>query len=125
MKDKFIIECHYETWSNTGKKWSNWFVMKNEPMTEEDANNHIKEIKNTFSFIDQKTKLKHEYRLKSCKEHEKEMKELFKQIEENTKKQEEYYKSDAYKELQRKKRQSAKELKERQKKYKEEHGIEQ
>ena len=35
-----------------------------------------------------------------------------------------YYKSDAYKELLKKKRQAAKERKERQKKYLEEHGIE-
>ena len=53
------------------------------------------------------------------------MNDFLVEIEEYSKKQAAYYKSAEYKELQRKKRQYTKELKERQKKYKEEHGIEQ
>ena len=121
MKDSFVIECRYETWSNIGKKWSNWFIVESNPMSKDEANNYIIEIKNTFGFIDKKTKLNHEYRLKSYNEYTNEINNFLVEIEEYSKKQAAYYKSAEYKELQRKKRQYNKELKERQKKYKEEH----
>jgi hypothetical protein len=121
MKDSFVIECRYEIWTSTGKGWSNWFILKSDQMSKDEANDYITETRNAFDFIDKKTKLKHEYRLKSYNEYANEMNDLLAEIEESSKKQAAYYKSAEYKELQCKKRQYTKELKERQKKYREEH----
>lgn len=123
MENKFIIECRYERWSSEGKVFCDWYAWQTTPMSENEANEYIKQYKKDFKFIDDKTKLKHEYRLKPLEEYESEMKALEKNLKKMAKANEEYLKSDAYKELQKKKRQSAKERKERQKKYLEEHGI--
>lgn len=123
MENKYIILSRYEVWTSYGKDWTKWFAYNTTPMSEKEANEVIKNTKKDFDFIDQKTKLKHEYMLKDNTEYLNEQKEMIKHIEEVNKKQAEYYKSDEYKELQKKKRQSAKERKERQKKYAVEHGI--
>lgn len=121
MEKKFVIECRYEKWTNTGKEFSKWFIHESEPLTEDNAKKIIKEDKERFGYIDQKTKLKHEYRLKSYDEYLKELEDIKEHnagLEENQKK---YFASKEYKELCKKKRQSAKERKEKQKKYLEEH----
>jgi len=123
MENKFIIECRYEHWTSEGKVFCNWYAWQTTPMSENEANEYIKQYKKDFKFIDDKTKLKHEYRLKPLEEYESEMKALEKTIKKAVEANIEYLNSDAYKELQKKKRQSAKERKERQKKYLEEHGI--
>ena len=123
MENKFIIECHYEHWTQEGKVFCNWYAWQTAPMSENEANEYIKQYKKDFKFIDDKTKLKHEYRLKPLEEYESEMKALEKIIKKAVEANVEYLNSDAYKELQKKKRQSAKERKERQKKYLEEHGM--
>lgn len=123
MENKFIIECRYEHWNLEGKVFCNWYAYQTIPMTENEANEYINQCKKDFKFIDDKTKLNHEYRLKSFKEYESEMKALDEDLKRMTKANKEYLKSDAYKELQKKKRQSAKERKERQKKYAIEHGL--
>lgn len=123
MENKYIILSRYEVWTSRGKDWTKWFAYNTTPMSEKEANEVIKNTKKDFDFIDQKTKLKHEYMLKDNEEYLNEQKEMIKHIEEVNKKQAEYYKSDEYKELQKKKRQSAKERKERQKKYAVEHGM--
>lgn len=120
--ETFVIECRYETLTSEGKKFTDWFVCDSDKYDKDGALNRIKEFKENLDFIDKKTKLKHEYRLKSYKEHMKELAEFDKIIKKSIKKNEEYFKSDEYKELQKKKRQSAKERKERQKKYLEEHS---
>ena len=68
--------------------------------------------------------MKHEYQLQSYDDYLSETEIQKKTINEACARNEAYYKSDAYKELLKKKRQAAKERKERQKKYLEEHGIE-
>ena len=123
MKNKYIILSRYEVWTSYGKYWTKWFAYNTTPMSEKEANEVIKNTKKDFDFIDQKTKLKHEYMLKDNEEYLNEQKEMIKHLEEVNKKQAEYYKSAEYKELQKKKRQSAKERKERQKKYAVEHGM--
>lgn len=123
MENKYIILSRYEVWTSHGKDWTKWFVYNTTPMSEKEANEVIKNTKKDFDFIDQKTKLKHEYMLKDNEEYLNEQKEMIKHLEEVNKKQAEYYKSDEYKELQKKKRQYAKERKERQKKYAVEHGM--
>ena len=123
MKNKYIILSRYEVWTSYGKDWTKWFAYNTTPMSEKEANEVIKTTKKDFGFIDQKTKLTHEYMLKDYEEYLNEKKEMIKHLEEVNKKQAEYYKSDEYKELQKKKRQAAKERKERQKKYAVEHGM--
>ena len=123
MENKYIILSRYEVWTSHGKDWTKWFAYNTTQMSEKEANEVIKTTKKDFDFIDQKTKLKHEYMLKDNAEYLNEQKEMIKHLEEVNKKQAEYYKSDEYKELQKKKRQAAKERKERQKKYAVEHGI--
>ena len=124
MDKKYIIESRYEHWTISGKKFTDWFIFYSNPLlNENEANELISEIKKNFKFIDDKTKLKHEYRIKDNNEYEKELKELKKKADKLSKEHEEYLKSDKYKELLKKKRQSAKERKERQKKYLEEHGM--
>lgn len=123
MENKFVIESRYECWTSKGKTFCNWYVLNSTPLTEKEANGYISQSKKSFKFIDDKTKLKHEYRLKSYEEYENEIKTLYSEIKKMNKAQEKYLKSDEYKELQKKKRQAAKERKERQKKYLEEHGM--
>lgn len=123
MENKYIILSRYEVWTSHGKDWTKWFAYNTIPMSEKEANEVIKTTKKDFDFIDQKIKLKHEYMLKDNTEYLNEQKEMIKHLEEVNKKQAEYYKSDEYKELQKKKRQAAKERKERQKKYAVEHGM--
>ena len=121
---QYLVECRYECRTPNGKEFTKWFVKGNTPMTEQEANDKIKEFKTNFEYIDKKTKLKHEYRLKDYQEYLSEREQEQKEINENKKHQEEYYKSDAYKELQKKKRQASKELKERQRIYQETHKKE-
>ena len=121
MEKKFIVLSRYEVNVKNGKEFTNWFITETKPLSELEANNKIKEYKENFGFIDQKTKLKHEYTLKDYNEYIKEQEELKNKVKELTIKNEEYLKSSEYKELQKKKRQSAKERKEQQKKYLEEH----
>lgn len=123
VETKYIILARYECWASNGKSWTNWFVHDSTPMLEDEASNVINITKKAFAFIDQKTKLKHEYMLKDYTEYKKEQSDLLKDLEEMNDKQNEYFKSAEYKELQNKKRQAAKERKERQKKYAIEHGI--
>ena len=115
--ETFIIECRYETLTHEGKKFTNWFVYDSDQMSEQECNEKIKYIKETFEYIDKKTKLKHEFRLKSYEEYLKESSINVDKAKKAIKEREKYIKSDAYKELQKKKYQSNKELKEKQKKY--------
>ena len=121
---KYIVECRYEIYLSTGKSWTNWFVYDSTPMDKDKANVVIKDAKSRFSFIDHKTKMKHEYALKEYDTYVTEQNERVKLAEEISKRYKEYLKSDEYKELLRKKRKAAKEHKERQKKYALEHGLE-
>lgn len=123
VETKYIILARYEYWSSNGKSWTNWFVNNSTSMSKDEANNIIDTTKKAFAFIDQKTKLKHEYMLKNYTEYKKEQSDLLKDLEEMNNKQNEYFKSAEYKELQKKKRQAAKERKEHQKKYAIEHGL--
>jgi len=122
MENKYIIMSRYEYWTSEGKKFTDWFVLDSKPITKNEANEVIKKHKDNFKFIDQKTKLTHEYLLKDYNEYQNEYKEYIKNVNKLLKKQEEYFKSDKYKELCKKKRESAKELKEKQKQYKKEHS---
>ena len=121
MEKNFIIECRYEIFGKNGKEFIPWFTCDAHPMSEEEAKNKIKQIKNDFGYIDVKTKLKHEYRLADYNEYLKQIQQLKENNERLTEKQKAYFQSEEYKELCKKKRQSAKERKEKQKKYLEEH----
>jgi len=123
MEKKFIVECRYEHWTNIGKVFSNWYIFSSNEMTETEANDLIKNAKSFVAGIDKSTKLKHEYRIHDYNEYLNEQKKILKENKKIAKAHEAYLKSDAYKELLKKKRQSAKERKERQKKYLEEHGM--
>lgn len=124
MEKKYIIICRYEHWSNSGKKFTNWFAYKHDPMTESEIKDAIKICKTNCADIDKRTKLKHEFATKDYDEYLKEQEETNERVKNLTKQNNEYYKSDAYKELLKKKRQAAKELKERQKIYEETHKKE-
>lgn len=124
MEKKYIIQCRYESFGTHGKKFIPWFNWRSTPVTESEGKEIIKETQKNFGYIDQKTKLKHEYQLKSYEEFLKEKEEIENRIKLANKKRDEYLKSHEYKELQKKKRQSAKERKERQKKFLEEHKKE-
>ena len=115
--DKFVIECRYEIWTINGKKFNDWYVWHSAPVTEQEGNEIINNAKTEFEYIDKKTKLAHEYRLSSYNEYLKKRNELNKYITKNSKRQEAYLKSDKYKELQKKKRQAAKDRKERKQLY--------
>lgn len=123
MADKFVILTRYECWQpGPVKDFTKWFTLDNKPKTEKECKEAIKETKTRYTEIDRKTKLKHEFKIIPYEEYLADLEETKKVIEEGKKRNEAYYKSDAYKELQKKKRQSAKERKEKQKKYLEEHG---
>lgn len=119
----FVIECRYEVFTKQGKDFTKWFVYDSTKRTKDESETHIKEIQKNFGFIDTKTKLKHEYRLLSYTEYVNHIENLKDNVKVLEEKQKEYLKSDEYKELCRKKRISAKERKENQKKYLEEHNI--
>lgn len=124
MENKYVILARYQHWTGQdGVQFSDWFVTDSTPRTKEDAEEKIEEIKKTFQYIDKVTKLKHEYDLKLHSEYLQDLQDQKNRAEELAKKSKEYYKSEEYKELLKKKRQSAKELKERQRKYAEEHGL--
>lgn len=123
MEKKYIILARYEIWTSHGKDWTKWFAYNTTPMSENEANEVIKTVKKDFGFIDEKIKLKHDYMIKNYEEYINEQNEIKQRIEEANKRQAEYYKSAEYKEFLKKKRQSAKELKEKQKKYIMEHNL--
>lgn len=122
MEKHYIIIGRYEHWTNNGKVFTQWFPYNTNPMSIDEAKEKIKEMKQGFVFIDKKTKLKHEYDVKLFDEYQHEQDEMTKNIEKINKSLLEYKQSAEYKELQKKKRQAAKERKERQKKYLEEHA---
>lgn len=122
MEKRYIIIGRYEHWTNNGKVFTRWFPYNTNPMSIDEAKEKIKEMKQGFVFIDKKTKLKHEYDVKLFDEYQHEQDEMTKNIEKINKSLLEYKQSAEYKELQKKKRQAAKERKERQKKYLEEHA---
>lgn len=122
-EDKYVIECRYEYVALGGKEWTKWFIEDSTPRTQEETEEKIKLNKANCAEIDKKTKLKHEYRARLHSDYTAELEATNKRNEELAAKNKEYYKSAEYKELQKKKRQAAKELKERQKKYAEEHGL--
>jgi len=115
--EKYIIMSRYDYWGPSGKEKSNWFVLDSTSYSKQGGEQRIAEIKQTFEYIDKKTKLEHEYKLVLKSEYIAEQNKLKKELAKAAKKQEEYYKSDEYKELQRKKRIAAKERKERQKQF--------
>lgn len=122
MADKFVVLTRYECWqSGPVKDFTKWFILDNEPRTKKECEEVIKKTKARYADIDRKMKEKHEYKLLPYEEYLADLEETKKAIEEGKKRDAAYYKSDAYKELQKKKRQSAKERKEKQKKYLEEH----
>ena len=125
MEKQYVVYTRYECWkSGPVKDFCNWFVLKNTPMTESEAKEYIKNIKVIYGEIDKKTKLKHEYKIVDYQEYLDERNKMMANNKVLNKKNEEYYKSDAYKELKKKKYKASKELKERQKKYIEEHKKE-
>ena len=123
MENKFVVLSRYETWTLSGKQFTKWFAINTNPLDEEKANEYIQNQKVNFEFIDKKTKLKHEYKLQDYNEYCKEQEELRKYVQDLNEKTKAYYKSDEFKQLQKKKRQAAKERKDRQEKYKQEHGL--
>lgn len=120
-EDKFVVMCRYECWTSHGIDWCKWYAHSTIPMTSSEANEYINSLKKNFEYVDQKTKLKHEYCLKQYLEYKKEMDDMIKQVEKSSKEAEKYFKSQEYKDLLKKKRKEAKERKERQEQYKKEH----
>lgn len=123
MKEKYIIISRYEHNGPDGVEFTKWFVLDSRAHEKDEALERIKNIKNDFGFIDKKSKLKHEYDILAYDEYIKNQNIEKQLINEAKKKQDEYFHSDKYKELQKKKRIATKELKEKQKKYKEEHNL--
>ena len=112
----------YEFNGPNGKQMTDWFVLNSNLFSGKEADKYIEEVRKEYDIIDKKTKLNHFYKKVLKSDYDKEREELMGKLIEAKKKQEEYYKSDAYKELKKKKRKAAKELKERQKKYILEHS---
>lgn len=120
-KEQYIVICRYEYVSSGGKEFTKWFVEDSTPRELDDTKQKIKKLKGDCKDIDTKTKLKHEYDVKLYSEYLKELEEIKNRASEATRKYEEYKKSDEYKAIQKRKRQQAKEAKERQKRYAELH----
>lgn len=121
-EDKYVIMCRYEHIERGGKEFTKWFVTDASPRTLDDAEARMKKLKADCKELDSKTKLKHEYSLKPHSEYVKEIEDMRESARVAYEKYQEYKKSDEYKAIQKRKRQEAKELKERQKRYAEEHG---
>ena len=122
MDKKYIVTSRYQHWTSNGEiEFTKWFVLNSIPRTKKEAEEFIAETKKNFANIDKVTKLNHEFELKSYDEYLQEHEDQKKKIEELVERRNEYYKSDAYKELLKKKRKAAKELKEHQKKFAAEH----
>lgn len=122
MNNQFIVLTRYEMWvPGNVKAFCKWFALDSTPRSENEAKAFIKEKKKMYNEIDNKLKLSHEYMLQPYEEYLNERETVKENIAKNVARNEAYYKSDAYKELCKKKRQSAKERKKKQKKYLEEH----
>lgn len=121
IKEQYIVICRYEHMTTEGKQFTKWFVEDGTPRELDDAKQKIKKLKSDCKDIDNKTKLKHEYDVKLYSEHLKELEDIKNRASEAARKYEEYKKSDEYKAIQKRKRQQAKEAKERQKRYAELH----
>ena len=113
----FIIKCRYQTWSDNGKVFTDWFVYDSGEYTEQTGKEQIKFIKKEYEFIDKKTHLKHEYTLVPYSEYVAEQKELEKNIKKAHKRDEKYFASDEWKDLKHKKYVARKERKQKQEEY--------
>ena len=121
MEDKYIIQARYEYHSREDIQFTNWYTYDSTPITLEEANNKIEQLKEEVKDIDKKTKLNHEYRPFLLSEYEKIKKDIHKQYVKDKKKMDDYLKSDEYKRIQKIKRINREANKIRQQKYLEEH----
>ena len=118
MKEKlYIVKTRYEYRGTDGIDWTNWFVLERNYMTEKEAKEYIKNIKNLYADIDKKTKLKHDYMIVPSEDFEKEQKEVENFIKAAKKRDDKYFASDEWKELKHKKYVSRKERKAKQEEY--------
>lgn len=123
MSKKYIIKKRYEYISSNGKQFTDWFMFDSTPTDKDTAEEKIKQMKTAYKDIERITKEKHEYTLCDYDEYIKETKEEQKQIEKKRIEEKKYLESDEYRELQRRKRAESRERKQRQKLYKETHGM--
>lgn len=120
--DKFIIKSRYEYWSINGIKFCDWYILDSTPKNLIDTKAQIDELYKQSKLITKKTKLKHEFIEYSYDQFIKDKNKLEKDVKLISLQNKKYYESDEYKELQRKKRESLKELKNHQQKYHERYG---
>ena len=117
MSSKFIIKCRYQYWSDNGKDFTDWFVQDSNKYDEQSGNEKIKQMKKDFKFIDDKTHLKHEYKLTPYDEYLSELSDIEKHIQKAHERDEKYFASDEWKELKHKKYVARKERKQHQEEY--------
>lgn len=73
MKE-FILQTRYEFIGTGGKvQWTKWFASSAERFPESVAEAVLKKAKESTSYVDKKTKLRHEYRLYDAIEYEREL----------------------------------------------------
>ena len=114
----YIIKARYEYLSlSEGKRFTDWFVFDSTPADENTANEKIKELKKEYGYIDKQTKLKHEYMLYSYDAYLSDIEHANERIRQQTIENANYFKSDEYKELQKRKRKEARERKQRKNEY--------
>lgn len=114
----YIIKTRYEYMSlSEGKRFTDWFVFDNTPTDEKTANEKIKELKKEYDYIDKKTKLNHEYMLYPYDVYLSDIEHANERTQQLMIESANYFKSDEYKELQKRKRKEARERKQRKNEY--------
>lgn len=114
----YIIKARYEYLSlSEGKRFTDWFVFDSTPADEKTTNEKIKELKKEYGYIDKQTKLKHEYMLYSYDAYLSDIEHANERIHQQMIESANYFKSDEYKELQKRKRKEARERKQRKNEY--------
>lgn len=65
---KFIVFCRFQYNTSVGVEWTKWFPCNVADMTEAEAIAAMQELKDNTVYIDQKTKLKHEFEVRESSE---------------------------------------------------------
>lgn len=65
---KFIVFCRFQYHSSVGVEWTKWFPCNVADMTEAEAIAAMQEMKDSTVYLDQKTKLKHEFEVRESSE---------------------------------------------------------
>ena len=65
---KFIVFCRFQYHSSVGVEWTKWFPCSVADMSVAGAIAAVQKLKDSAVYIDQKTKLKHEFEVRESSE---------------------------------------------------------